>query len=47
MRHREPGELLALFDGRERAEEQLRRLLARTELEPVGIEERLIEAQCR
>jgi hypothetical protein len=46
MRHREPGELLALFDGRERAEEQLRRLLARR-LEPVRIEERLIEAQCR
>jgi hypothetical protein len=39
--------ILALLGGRERDEEQWRRLLGATGFEPVHMEERMIEARCR
>jgi hypothetical protein len=39
--------MLALFDGRERDEEQWRALLAGADFEPVSIEDGLIQARCR
>jgi hypothetical protein len=39
--------MLTLFDGRERDETEWRGLLERAGLEPVRLEDRLIEARCR